>query len=200
MERYAWEYARFFYGKCDAVISPSEAVTALLNRHSIGGVHTVPNGIDLDKFKSKHSYGSLRKELTKGNSKARVVLYLGRISREKRIETLIRAAKSMKLSNPNTVFVIAGTGPAAQHYKSMVSRMGLAVKFGCCGEWEEGYVILWVFLEAYAPYNVHILLPGRHLLGIPIAACKDIDLVAPLLQFLLECKDRCNYAIFSRQE
>jgi 1,2-diacylglycerol 3-alpha-glucosyltransferase len=126
LSKYAWEYARFFYNRCDAVISPSETMTALLKRHSIAGAHTVPNGIDLLRFSGSHrSSGRLRNKLTNGNRKAKVILYLGRISREKRIETLIKAAHGLRKSGQNAVVIVAGTGPALNYYKNIASRMGL---------------------------------------------------------------------------
>jgi 1,2-diacylglycerol 3-alpha-glucosyltransferase len=56
-------------------------------------------------------------------------MYVGRISREKRIETLIKAASLMK--NEDVRFALVGTGPAYTHYQHMVERMKLQdrVKF-----------------------------------------------------------------------
>jgi 1,2-diacylglycerol 3-alpha-glucosyltransferase len=125
LSKYAWEYATFFYNSCDAVISPSPSITAILRRHSIENVHMVPNGIDLSRFSGKGGSGAIRRRFTKGRRGAKVVLYLGRISREKRLETLINAARAMKQSGPNVVFVIAGSGPALQHYKNMVKTAAL---------------------------------------------------------------------------
>jgi 1,2-diacylglycerol 3-alpha-glucosyltransferase len=125
LTKYAWEYATFFYNRCDAVISPSPYITELLKRHSITNVYMVPNGIDLTRFGAKKGANAIRNGFTGGRKNAKVVLYLGRISREKRLETLVNSARKMKHGGANVVFVIAGAGPAMQHYQNMVKSAGL---------------------------------------------------------------------------
>jgi 1,2-diacylglycerol 3-alpha-glucosyltransferase len=127
LTKYAWPYARFFYSKCDQVISPSGTIKSVLERHSIGNINTVPNGIDLNRFNSKVDGGEIRKSLV-SNEKQRLVLYVGRLSKEKRIDTLLRAARLLK--GKNMTFVIGGTGPAAPLYQKMAQNMHLDnVKF-----------------------------------------------------------------------
>ncbi len=125
--KYAWPYARFFYSKCDEVISPSNTMQGILERHSIDNIHTVPNGIDLERFNRRVDGSAVRASLIR-NSDQKIVLYVGRLSKEKRIDTLLRAAKLLK--NKNILFVIGGTGPAAPLYQRMAQNMHLNnVKF-----------------------------------------------------------------------
>ncbi len=126
--KYAWPYAKFFYGKCNRVIAPSEAVKALLEKKDINNIDVVPNGIDIKRFNAKVDGSKLRNALI-GSSDEKLVLYMGRVSKEKNISVMIRAAKLLK--NKRIKFLIAGTGPALDYYISMVHRMGLekTVKF-----------------------------------------------------------------------
>jgi len=129
--KHAWSYARFFYSRCNAVIAPSAVIKKMLVRHGIKNVFVVPNGIDLKRFDYKKVNGTeLRKHIMHGR-KGKLVLYVGRISREKRIEIMLKAAKKLKLNGERVMFVIGGTGPAEVHYKNMVEDMGISdiVKF-----------------------------------------------------------------------
>ncbi|MCL5440961.1 MAG: glycosyltransferase [Candidatus Marsarchaeota archaeon] len=127
-KKYAWSYARWFYNNMDGVIAPSNAVAALLERKGMANVHTIPNSIDLKRFDSSTGPGKLRKELAGGHGN--VVLYVGRISREKKLEVAIKAAQKLKKRN-GPAFVFIGTGPALDYYKGMASRLRLddTVKF-----------------------------------------------------------------------
>lgn len=126
--KYSWPYVRFFYNRCNGVLAPSEAVKSLLERKKISDVYVVPNSVDLKRFSTKVDGSKVREHLL-GGKEGRIVMYIGRLSREKRIDTLIRAAKT--LNDDKVTFVIGGTGPAAVHYHDMVKRMHLSgrVKF-----------------------------------------------------------------------
>lgn len=119
---YLWKYTKFFYRKCDLTIAPSHAIEDLLARHGITNTALVPNGVDLKRFNKEVSGAAMRRRLgIRDGEKA--VLYLGRISREKKIETLLRAARRLLRSRKDVVFVIGGTGPAQDYYKRMARRL-----------------------------------------------------------------------------
>ncbi len=122
VSKYSWPYARFFYRRCNEVIAPSEMMTGILERHGIGNVSTVPNGIDLERFNRKVD-GSRVREGVLGSGRGKMVLYVGRLSKEKRIDTLLKAARLLK--GKDITFVIGGTGPAASMYQKMAQNMRL---------------------------------------------------------------------------
>jgi 1,2-diacylglycerol 3-alpha-glucosyltransferase len=127
--RYSWPYAKFFYNKCDEVIAPSETIKTLLGSKGIGCGNTcvVPNSVDLKRFNTKVDGGKTRKHILNGK-KGKVVMYVGRLSKEKRLDTFIKAARLLKDKDIN--FVICGDGPARSYYHEMVSSMHLnKVKF-----------------------------------------------------------------------
>ena len=53
------------------------------------------------------------------------------MSREKRIETMIRAARLIK--EERVKFLVVGSGPALRHYKAMVRKLGLGHRFTFTG-------------------------------------------------------------------
>ncbi len=123
LTRYSWDFVRFFYNKADAVISPSSVISRILEKEKVNNVWTIPNGIDTERFNPSVSGARVRKELGLKRSD-KVVLYLGRISNEKRLEVMIKAAAALK--GRGIRFVIGGTGPARHRCREMAHRMGLS--------------------------------------------------------------------------
>jgi 1,2-diacylglycerol 3-alpha-glucosyltransferase len=121
IQKYSWKYATFFYNKSDRVIAPSNIIKEILQKKRIENVVVIPNGVDLSIFNNKVNGSKIRSNLTKNNEK--IVLYVGRLSREKRLEVLFKAAKYLK--DKNIKFVIVGMGPAYQYYKNIVERMNI---------------------------------------------------------------------------
>ena len=126
--KYSWPYAEFFYNRCNAAIAPSEAISLLLQKKRISNVYMVPNSVDLKRFNTKVDGSNIRRQLLK-DGKGKLVMYIGRLSKEKKVDTMIKAARLLK--NKDITFVIAGTGPAGAYYRDMVRRMHLhdRVKF-----------------------------------------------------------------------
>ncbi len=130
LTKYAWPYARFFYNKCDAVIAPSMSVEELLVKHQIPNVSVVPNGVDTARFNRRVNGRRIRQRFV-GKNDERMVLYVGRLSAEKNVETLINAARLLK-GRPIR-FVIAGTGPSQRKYEAMVARYDLKDRVSFAG-------------------------------------------------------------------
>lgn len=122
IKKYLWSYIRFIAKRCDVVIAPSETIKKLLNHKGIMNVVVVPNGVNLKKFKKENKRSKILRKKLIGNKKY-LVLYVGRISKEKNIDTLIKAAKVLK--NKNIKFIFVGDGPYIEVAKSMVKRMKL---------------------------------------------------------------------------
>lgn len=125
--KYSWEYLTYFYNKCDATITPSEAIKKYLSKKKIKNISVIPNGIDTERFNKNNYDQKLKNQLVGENSN--MILYLGRISKEKNIDILIKAAKYLKENN--TKFIIGGTGPMLNEYKNLVNKYNLndTVKF-----------------------------------------------------------------------
>lgn len=121
---YMLKYTKFFYRSCDQVIAPTGSIKALLSRYGIPNVSVVPNSIDSDYFNPKIDCSQVRKMLGIGR-KEKVVLYLGRLSREKRVEVLLKAASMLMRKDRHIKLVIGGTGPAEQYYIDMARKLGI---------------------------------------------------------------------------
>ncbi|MGC8662229.1 MAG: glycosyltransferase [Candidatus Micrarchaeia archaeon] len=121
--KYLWMYTKFFYRRCDRTIVPTKTVKEILKRESIHNIEIVPNSVDMERFNPKVNGEIIREKL---NLKKHVVLYVGRISKEKRIEVMLKAAKLFANKRDDISYLIVGQGPALDYYKDMVRRLGLS--------------------------------------------------------------------------
>lgn len=94
------------------VISVNKEHLKLLMGHH-NQVSHVPNGVDVDRFDIDRNPQSGR------------ILYLGRLSGEKRIDTLIRALPSIQDEFPNAELVLVGTGPEREHLERLVRELNI---------------------------------------------------------------------------
>ncbi len=145
------KYTKFFYNSCDRVIAPTETVGLMLKRYGISDISIVPNSIDLARLNPKIDGSAVRDRLGI-KPREKVILYLGRLSREKRIETLLRAAKLLIKRDQRIRLVIGGTGPAERHYRDMAARLGIMDNTLFLGFVEER-----VLPEVYASCDVFCL-------------------------------------------
>lgn len=120
MKSVAWRYLKWYYNQCDSVVVPSEYMRKECKAHGIRNVITISNGIDLKRFRPG------KKVLWKDRT---VILYMGRIVREKNLDVVIKASNKVKKKIPNVLFVIVGGGPAEQYYKDSVKTHGVGDLF-----------------------------------------------------------------------
>ena len=122
--KYLWKYVIFFYKKCNVTISPSTVITQMLKHHGLNTVTTVPNSVDTTHFTPKINGDQFRQSMgIKDNEK--IVLYVGRLSKEKKLDVLLKAAKELSKKKKDIKFLIAGSGPADIYYKTIMRRLGL---------------------------------------------------------------------------
>lgn len=179
--KYSWKYARFFYNRCDDVIAPSGAIKSILVKKRIRNVKVVPNGIDTKKFSPKVDGDKIRKRVL-DNDREKLVMYVGRLSTEKRLETLIRAARLLKKENVKFAFV--GSGPAESHLEGMVRRMHLQERVKFLGFVENGelpkyYAACDVFcipstFETQGVVSLEAMASGKPVVGADYLALREL--------------------------
>ncbi len=114
-------YLKWHYSKYDLVISPSDDIAEKIKAIGIEKVRVLNNGIDLGKFHTDLARKEARKELGIG-AEDRLILYLGRIGKEKDLDVLIRAADD--LQKEGIRIIIAGTGPHLEFYRKLAEDSG----------------------------------------------------------------------------
>jgi 1,2-diacylglycerol 3-alpha-glucosyltransferase len=135
IHRAAWPYARFFYNRCNLVTAPTGTIKCMLEKNGINNTVVVPNSVDTNRFSPEVDGSELRSRLLRSGNR-HMVLYVGRLSKEKQLDTLLKAMRRLKGSGIEAVIV--GTGPAEHHYRSMAKRLRLDnVRFAGFARMEE---------------------------------------------------------------
>jgi len=112
-------FGRYILRNASAVAAVSTSAAEYCCSLGARGVHIVPNAIDTSRFDGADP--SMRRELGLAND-VRVVLFAGRLIREKGIELFLRLAREM--SNAKAFFLVVGEGPLTP----MVKRAASACK------------------------------------------------------------------------
>lgn len=117
---YFWPIDRWMYGQYHRVICISEATRDSLNKWMPAmtkRLDVVWNGISLERFQSAKGY---RKEEVIGVD-APLVLSVGRLERQKDMQTLVRAVAELK----GVHLAITGEGPERADLQALIDREGM---------------------------------------------------------------------------
>lgn len=104
------------YGKANIIIVPSFPLKEELEKIGVKNIEVVENGVDFGNLKEpdKEEVDEFRKKYSAQGKK--IILYLGRVSAEKKIEILIDAMKEID----GAILMIVGKGP---HTKKLIERV-----------------------------------------------------------------------------
>ena len=123
-----WIYLRNLLKRPEVVIAPSSPIRDELvsNKVSMKACEVVPTGVDCNRFNPDRydkrfleKYGLLGK---------RVLLHVGRLSTEKRLDTVLEAVSQISSSEPDLRLLVVGTGPAEEEYKKAAKDLGISDK------------------------------------------------------------------------
>lgn len=125
-----YSYFRNRQSKSDFVTMPTEqAIRNLLNKHEFGvPVAAVSNGVDLANFRPGKVAAAVYEKYSISKDK-RIVLYVGRIDPEKRVETVILAFKKARKFVPKAELVIVGDGVDKARLEQIYSRDDASIRF-----------------------------------------------------------------------
>lgn len=125
-----YSYFRNRQSKSDFVTMPTEqAIRNLLNKHEFGvPVAAVSNGVDLANFRPGKVAAAVYEKYGISKDK-RIVLYVGRIDPEKRVETVIMAFKKARKFVPKAELVIVGDGVDKARLEQIYSRDDASIRF-----------------------------------------------------------------------
>lgn len=122
-------YSKSFANSADKVVFPTIKVQRTFDRYGFNKEsHIVPTGIYLDRFRpinfKKDEILRLRESL--GISKDDfVLLFLGRLSREKSIDSIIRNFGILHKDNKELKLLLVGGGPDEDYFKKIVKELEL---------------------------------------------------------------------------
>lgn len=111
LARPGWRYLRWFHNSGRRTYAPSAATAAELRAHGFSGVRVWSRGVDTDRFHPEYRSAALRERLGVTGGR-RLVGNVGRVAREKGLDTMLAAMHELERAHPGRfVFAFAGDGP-----------------------------------------------------------------------------------------
>lgn len=131
---FLWKYTSFFLNQSDQVIAPTKMIKNDLLRHKIHPAVTVlPNTIQSREIKivDPSTLKALKKRLRLTD---KVVIFVGRLSKEKSIDILIESFSRVVKKRDDVTLLIIGDGPQSASLKKFTKRLHLSDKVIFTGE------------------------------------------------------------------
>ena len=123
-QKIAWRQCVRVFEQLDFVTTPTETAVALLKNAGLRkDVMPLSCGIDLERFKPTNDGSYLRQSLGIPVSKP-VLLYVGRLDKEKRIDLILRALPDI-LRVTSVHLVIAGIGKEKRKLEELTEKLGM---------------------------------------------------------------------------
>lgn len=184
-------FARLLFGTCRGLVAPSIKAAKYYGKLLPGiPLRVIPNGMDQQKF-NQHEFNAdellkLRHRLGLDSTHA-VILFVGRIGREKRVLELFQVLVPVLRARPSSRLLMVGDGPEFQELTSRCRALELEKQVICTGyvEWNaiRGiYHIADLFVTASLSEVHPMTLLEAMMCGLPVVARRDdsfLDTVNP---------------------
>ncbi|HXZ03485.1 MAG TPA: glycosyltransferase family 1 protein, partial [Ktedonobacteraceae bacterium] len=119
-----WSYYRVLHSQCALTFCPSPSMARMLQTHGFQNLRIWSRGVDTTLFRPERRSQELRAFWLTGRKRSdgtTVLLYVGRISREKNLRLLTQAYRAMDRENCH--LVIVGDGPALKEVQQDVADL-----------------------------------------------------------------------------
>ena len=163
-----------FTDYCDMVITPSESVRQVMLDFGVRRpIRVIPNGVDLAPLSNPSQHH--QKEVLGIPPEATVAIYVGRLSAEKNLETLLTQFGAAEAVSPTLHLIVVGSGPLADSLPKFAHQLGVADKVHFVGGVAYGMVINYL---AAADFFVTASVTEVHPLTIIEAMAMALPIVA----------------------
>ena len=178
---FAKQFSKFSVRGAEELIVPTEKVAELMRHYGVKpDINVIPTGIDLERFQTADTEG--RKAKLKASlgipQENKVVLYLGRVSEEKKIDEVMNYLNHYMDKRSDVTFLIVGDGP----YRGTLERAAKGLKhkkqiiFAGAKPWDEithYYQVADVFVSASTSETQGLTYIEALASGLPVVARKD---------------------------
>ena len=175
--------SRKLYNDCDAIVVPTLKVYDLLREYGVNKtMKVIPTGIELDRFLSSNFSTEALLSLKKGFGISEgdpVIVYVGRIAKEKSIEIIIQSMPKVLKKIPNAKLLIVGKNTAdSDDFMDLVKQLKIekSTIFGGEQEWDsigKFYRLGDVFVSASLTETQGLTLIEAMASEIPVVARND---------------------------
>jgi glycosyltransferase involved in cell wall biosynthesis len=182
-QRYCRHMLQKVFNKADALIAPTHLMQNVLNRYFIRtAIQVIPTGIDPKVFGLIDDQTLLSKQsiaLTKKIKDHQVLLYVGRLGKEKNIKFLIDAFYRILPNNPDSKLILVGDGPARAELEEYAKRLKITENVIFTGFIEreslaEYYAMARVFIFASKVESQGLVILESMTCGIPVVAIGEM--------------------------
>lgn len=128
IDKLVWLYLRNLLKRPEVVIAPSAPVKEELleNKVKMKACEVVPTGVDCSRFSPEKYDRSFLEKYGLGGK--RVLLHVGRLSKEKRLDIVLKALAKLVQQENDLRLLVVGSGPASDQFKRMAAELGVADK------------------------------------------------------------------------
>jgi glycosyltransferase involved in cell wall biosynthesis len=124
-------YLNWIYGQADVMVYPSAFSRRQFPELSASPNVVISNGVDTERFRPAPADQFMRRF---GLSKSKLnLLYLGRLHKEKNVETLVRGMAMIHKRHPGTHLFIVGLGYDKPVLAQLAAREGITSEITFCG-------------------------------------------------------------------
>jgi alpha-1,6-mannosyltransferase len=117
-------YVRKLYNRFQATLVPSESLAGVLVEWGVRNVRTVQLGVNTDIFKPMPDDGKATRASLGIAREQKLLLYVGRLAREKNTQTLFRAFELLQRRRSSEFhLLIIGDGPQRKELRQLQSRL-----------------------------------------------------------------------------
>ncbi len=170
----------WFSNFSDAVIAPSYKIKKLLREYDVKKtIYILPTGIDTDIFKESPKERKNLREKLDVSFKTKLLLFVGRIGKEKNIEFLINMFKNvLEKSKIPVNLLIVGDGPYLEYFQQLSQKLKINsfIKFTGSVPYKEMpkyYQGADIFVFSSLTDTQGIVILEAMACGLPVVALKD---------------------------
>lgn len=190
LEKPVEKYLFRLHKQADLNLAPSRATQQELIRKGYHNVKIWARGINGELYTPNRRSNRMREFLSHGNNRAPLLLYVGRISKEKRIEMLLPIVRAI----PYARLAIVGDGPLRPEMEALFA--GTNTHF-------TGYLYDQELAEAYASSDIFVFPGANETFGNVVleAMASGLPVVAPRAGGILDTMiDRETGFLFERED
>lgn len=200
--QFAKKVSKLYCRDCSAIIVPTLKVKNALEHYGLlRHIDIIPTGVDIEPFRRSNYNEDLIKEEKKSfgiNETEPVVLFIGRLAKEKSVDIIINSMKELIVKIPNCKLLVVGGGPERENLEALVTELDIEKSVVFTGEkpWAEigrYYQMGDVFVGASLTETQGLTFTEAMAAQIPVVAKYDKNL-DDLIQ------DKINGRIFYKDE
>jgi 1,2-diacylglycerol 3-alpha-glucosyltransferase len=162
---------------CDLIIAPSDKVkNECISQGIKKPIEVIPTGVEIERFNvSQKNFLRERFNLKKDD---RILLHAGRLGKEKSVDFLIHAFKTIVKKDPKAHLIIVGTGPEMDNLKNLSQQLATSNNVHFAGLIEPKNMPLVyngaeVFVFSSTTETQGLVVLEAMASGLPIVAVKD---------------------------